>query len=178
MRDGIPEKSISEANADEVLRRFGEVSFRAQVFEQTLENTVWGMLKAKGESSRERRDELEGQSLGMIYRRVEKIFRDQDPVWADNIKAFIRCRNYLAHTFFVDASEIHNSEEIRLYALHYLDEFEKACATASFHLYLLTDALGIMHAGRFTGSIETRLANSQGVTRDTIVKFKRFKPNA
>ena len=178
MRDDALDMSNSDVNVDEVFRRFGEVSFRAQAFEQILENTAWGMLKAEGGANREKRDELEGLSLGMIYRRVEKTFRDQDPVWADNIKAFIRFRNYLAHTFFIDAAAIHNSQEMCLYALHYMDEFEKACATASFHLYLLTDALGIMHAGRFSGSIETRLANSQGVTQDTIVNFKRFKPNA
>ncbi len=171
-------KTDPDKDIDAVFRRYGEACFRAQAFEQTLENTVWSMIKSEGLANREKRDELEGQSLGLIYRRVEKTFVEQDPVWANNIKAFIRYRNYLAHTFFVDAAEIHNSQEIRINALHYLDEFEKACATASFHLYLLTDALGIMHAGRFSGKIETRLAESQRVSADTLVTFKRFKPNA
>ncbi len=178
MSDLISEDDLPATSVEEVFRRFGEVSFRAQAFEQTLENTVWSMIKAEGGANRDARDELEGQSLGMIYRRVEKTFTEQDPVWAGSVKAFIRYRNYLAHTFFIDAAQIHTSKEIRINALLYLDEFEKACATASFHLYLLTDALGIMHAGRFSGSIETRLANSKGVTQDTTVTFKRFKPNA
>lgn len=167
-----------ELSVDEVFRRYGEACFRAQAFEQTFENTIWSMLKSGGDASRETRDELEGQSLGAIFRRVEKTFAEQDMVWTETVRAFIRYRNYLAHTFFVDAAEMHGSKEIRINALLYLDEFEKACATASFHLYLLTDALGIMHAGRFSGSIETRLAKSHGVTKDTLVTFKRFKPNA
>ncbi|MFC7290685.1 hypothetical protein [Hirschia litorea] len=170
--------AIIEIEVDDVFRKFGEASFRAQAFEQTLENTVWAMVKSEGLASRAARDELEGQTLGAIYRRVERIFVEQDPVWANNVKAFIQYRNYLTHTFFIDTAEIHSNEEIRRNALLYLDEFEKACATASFHLYLLTDALGVLHAGRFSGSIEARLAESKGVTADTIIIFKRFKPNA
>jgi hypothetical protein len=168
----------SENTVDVVFRRYGEVMFAAQALEQHVENLCWGMLKQRGEANRDARDELEGLSLGAIFKRVEHEIFEVDPLWSDNLKAFIRWRNYIAHLFFIDARGFQNDEEIGTQALQYLKKFERASATASFHLHLLSEGLGLSQSGRFSSSIEESLARSQGITQDTQIRFKRFKPNA
>ncbi len=170
--------AISHHSEQNVFSRYGEACFRAQHVEQAIENTVWACLKRSGSDGRVQRDKLEGESLGAVFRRVETVFKEIDPVWAGNIRVFVRFRNYISHAFFVDFAAFETNEKLASQALIVLSEFEKACAVASYHLRLISDELGLVSAARFTRDAEDQLARANGVTSDAVLKFKRPKFNA
>ena len=64
------------------------------------------MLRQDGLDTRAMRQSLEGESLGALFRRIETRARDADEVWAGNVRVLIRWRNYMAHRFFIDASDL------------------------------------------------------------------------
>ena len=163
---------------DEVFKRYGAAMFRAQCLEQEVENLIWAELKATGAGSRLDRQEVEKQTLGGLWRRVEGKFSEIDPVWASSLKTFIRYRNYMAHHLFVDAAEAMADAELFQSVLDYVDGFEKACGVASYHLHLLAEAAELTIAKRFSGRLEEAMAQKSGITPDTEIRFRRFKPNA
>ncbi|MBB37210.1 MAG: hypothetical protein CME88_17195 [Hirschia sp.] len=166
------------AATDDVFLEYGKAMFEAQSVEQSIENFAWAMLKARGEGSRSKRDWLEGQTVGAIWRLVEPECREHDEVWTGNIKVFVRLRNYVAHHFFLDAAEMVNNPELAGQALTYLRDFETACAISNYHLRLLIDAIGLNLAARFPISVEHSLAKQRGIDADTVLTFRSFKANA
>ena len=135
-------------------------------------------MKASGAGSRSDRREVEKETLGGLWRRVESGFSEIDPLWASTLKNFIRYRNYLAHHLFVDAAEAMADKAGSERVLAYLDEFELVCSTAGYHLHLLAEAADLNIAKRYSSRMEEVLAEKSGITPDTEIRFRRFKPNA
>lgn len=163
---------------DDVFLRFGRVMCGAQRIEQDVENFAWALLKQRGEANRRERDWLEGRTLGEIWRRIDGDCRAADDIWAGNIKVFVRRRNYMSHHFFLDAAPIEAADEMIASALTYLDEFDYACAIASYHLRLLIDAMSVDVAARFPLSVEEKLARQRGIDADTTISFRSYTPHA
>ncbi|MEM6627997.1 MAG: hypothetical protein AAF719_14975 [Pseudomonadota bacterium] len=165
--------------ADEVFAKYGEAMFRAQVLELSMGNFVIAVLDAEGQAlDAKGRQILEADTLGARLKRIEPYIIDEHPLWAGNLRHYIRYRNYLAHRFFLDAGGLQEDEGVRDASFQYLREFERATALASYHMHLLSRALRLPLAPRFGDKIEASMAAAAGVDADTLLKFRRFHPDA
>ena len=160
--------------ADQVFIKYGQAMFRAQALEQDIENFVWAIQKKSGPASRSIRNQMEKESLGTLWKRVSNECREIDPVWSGNIQVFTRLRNYLTHRFFIAASGLMDDEYTARRAVSYLENFERCCAIANFHLFLLAQASDVTLAGRFSAKLEQDIARSRKIDESTAIGFEEF----